>query len=56
MQDPNGTAAFCHHIMSNVSFNSTKEKGNIALATIMNWMLQMNEKSFAEDSLNLYDN
>ena len=53
MQDPIGAAAFCHHhnIMSNVSLNSPKLEKNIGLAARMNWMLQMNKITFAEDSL-----
>ena len=54
MQDPNGTSAFCNHNKTNVSLNSTKR--NVGLATLMNWMLQMNKIYFAEDSLDLYDN
>ena len=53
MQDPDGTAAFCYHhdIMTNVSFYYPKLEKNIGPAARMNWMLEMNEISFAEDSL-----
>ena len=37
MQDPDGTAAFCHHDMTNASFKSTKlEEKYIGLAIRMN--------------------
>ena len=53
MQDPDGAAAFCHYhnIMTNVSLNSPKLEKKYRPAARMNWMLQMNKISFAEDSL-----
>ena len=51
MQDPDGTAAFCHNYnnMTNVSFSNLKK--NVGLAARMNCMLQMKKILFAEDSL-----
>ena len=53
MQDPDGTAAFCHHhnIMTNVSFNSPKLEEKYRPSCKNELMLQMNEISFAEDNL-----
>ena len=53
MQDPDGTAAFCHHhnIMTNVSFNSPKLEEKYRPSCKNELMLQMNKISFAEDSL-----
>ena len=54
MQDPDGTAAFCHHhnIMTNVSFNSPKLEEKYRPSYKNELMLQLNKIYFAEDSLN----
>ena len=53
MQDPDGTAAFCHHhnSMTNVSFNSPKLEEKYRPSCKNELMLQMNKISFAEDNL-----
>ena len=53
MQDPDGTAAFCHHhnIMTNVSLNSPKLEEKYRPSCKNELMLQMNKISFAEDNL-----
>ena len=57
MQDPDGIAAFCHHNMTNVSFNPTKLEGKYrpSYNNELN-AIQINKISFAEDSLDLYNN
>ena len=51
MQDPDGTAAFCHHhnIMTNVSSLKLEEKYRPSCKYEL--MLQMTKISFAEDNL-----
>ena len=58
MQDPDGTAAFCHHhnIMTNVSFNSPKLEEKYRPSYIAELVLQLNELSFAGDSLDCMPN
>ena len=53
MQDPDGTATFCHHlnIMTNVSFNSPKLEEKYRPSCKNELMLQMNKISFVEDNL-----
>ena len=53
MQDPDGTAAFCHHhnIMTNVSSNSPKLEEKYRPSCKNELMLQINKISFAEDNL-----
>ena len=51
MQDPDGTAAFCHHnyIMTNDNSHKLEEKYRPSCKNEL--MLQMNTISFAEDNL-----